>query len=119
MLVARTYAVLYLTRSTLPVFVGSLLMMSGYLCGMAVFGAFIRDNIPEGMAGRFQGVRICSQVLVPGIVGPMIGKKILENAETVIGNDGTAAFVPNANIFLAAAVAAVFVLPMLLTSKKK
>ena len=113
------YAVLYLTRSTLPVFVGSLLMMSGYLCGMAVFGAFIRDNIPEGMAGRFQGVRICSQVLVPGIVGPMIGKKILENAETVIGNDGTAAFVPNANIFLAAAVAAVFVLPMLLTSKKK
>jgi hypothetical protein len=58
-------------------------------------------------------------VLVPGIVGPMIGKKILENAETVIGNDGTAAFVPNANIFLAAAVAAVFVLPMLLTSKKK
>ena len=113
------YAVLYLTRSTLPVFVGSLLMMSGYLCGMAVFGAFIRDNIPEGMAGRFQGVRICSQVLVPGIVGPMIGKKILENAETVIGNDGTAAFVPNANIFLAAAVAAIFVLPMLLTSKKK
>ena len=113
------YAVLYLTRSTLPVFVGSLLMMSGYLCGMAVFGAFIRDNIPEGMAGRFQGVRICSQVLVPGIVGPMIGKKILENAETVIGNDGTAAFVPNANIFLAAAMAAVFVLPMLLTSNKK
>lgn len=113
------YAVLYLTRSTFPVFVGSLLMMSGYLCGMAVFGAFIRGNIPEGMAGRFQGVRICSQVLIPGIVGPMIGKKILENAETVIGNDGTAAFVPNANIFLAAAVVAVFVLPFLIYYGRK
>lgn len=111
------YALLFLTRSTLPVFVGSLFMMSGYLCGMAVFGAFIRDNIPAGMAGRFQGVRICSQVLVPGVVGPMIGKKILENAETIIGNDGTAAFVPNANIFLGAAIAAIFVLPLFLKKK--
>jgi len=112
------YAILFLTRTTIPVFIGSLLMMSGYLCGMAVFGAFIRDNIPVGMAGRFQGVRICSQVLIPGIVGPMIGKKILENAETIIGNDGTAAFVPNANIFLAAAIVAIFVLPLLFKTKK-
>jgi MFS family permease len=113
------YAVLYLTRATVPVFIGSLFMMSGYLCGMAVFGAFIRNHIPEGMAGRFQGVRICSQVLIPGIVGPMIGKKILENADTVIGNDGTAAFIPNANIFLAAAVVAVFVLPLLFKNKRE
>ena len=112
------YVILFLTRTTLPVFIGSLLMMSGYLCGMAVFGAFIRDNIPEGMAGRFQGVRICSQVLIPGIIGPMIGKKVLENAETIIGNDGTAAFVPNANIFLAAAIVAILVLPLLLKFKK-
>ena len=111
------YVILFLTRTTTPVFIGSLLMMSGYLCGMAVFGAFIRDNIPQGMAGRFQGVRICSQVLIPGVVGPMIGKKILENAETIIGNDGTAAFVPNANIFLAAAVVAVLVLPLLVEKK--
>ena len=113
------YALLFLTRFTLPVFIGSLFMMSGYLCGMAVFGAFIRDNIPEGMAGRFQGVRICSQVLIPGVVGPMIGKKILENAETIIGNDGTASFIPNANIFLAAAVVAVFVLPLFFGTKRE
>ena len=111
------YVLLFLTRSTVPVFLGSLFMMSGYLCGMAVFGAFIRDNIPKGMAGRFQGVRICSQVLIPGIAGPMIGRKILENAETIIGSDGTASFVPNANIFLAAAVAALFVLPFLFAQR--
>lgn len=113
------YGILFLTRTTVPVFIGSLFMMSGYLCGMAVFGAYIRDHIPEGMAGRFQGVRICSQVLIPGIIGPMIGKKILENAQTVIGNDGTEAFVPNANIFLAAAVVAILVLPMLIRFQKK
>ena len=113
------YAFLFLTRSTVPVFIGSLFMMSGYLCGMAVFGAFIRDRIPEGMAGRFQGVRICSQVLIPGIIGPMIGKKVLENAKTVIGNDGTASFVPNANIFLAAAIAAVLVIPLIIKKRTK
>ena len=66
------YAILYLTRTTIPVFIGSLLMMSGYLSGMAVFGAKIRDNTPEGKAGSFQGARIFSQVLIPGIIGPAI-----------------------------------------------
>jgi len=105
------YAVLYLTETTLPVFFGSLLMMSGYLAGMAVFGAVIRDNTPKGSAGRLQGVRIFSQVLIPGVVGPMIGKKVLENAQTVLNGDGTYSFVPNRNIFLAAAAAVIFVLP--------
>jgi Na+/melibiose symporter-like transporter len=68
------YIVLYLTKTTLPVFIGSLLMMSGYLAGMAVFGAVIRDNTPVGKAGRLQGVRIFSQVLIPGVLGPAIGK---------------------------------------------
>ncbi len=112
------YILLYLTRTKLPVFIGSLFMMSGYLCGMAVFGAFIRDNIPEGMAGRFQGVRICSQVLIPGIIGPEIGARILKNAEKIAGNDGTESFVPNANIFLGAAIVAIFVLPLLLRRKR-
>jgi hypothetical protein len=75
-------------------------MMSGYLAGMASFGAAIRDNTPQGKAGRLQGVRIFSQVLLPGVIGPMIGKKVLENAQTIINNDGTASFVPNENIFL-------------------
>ncbi len=112
------YILLYLTRTKLPVFIGSLFMMSGYLCGMAVFGAFIRDHIPEGMAGRFQGVRICSQVLIPGIIGPEIGERILKNAEKIAGNDGTESFIPNANIFLGAAVVAIFVLPLLFGKKR-
>ena len=35
----------------------------------------IRDNIPEGRAGQFQGVRIIGQVFVPGLIGnPGTGK---------------------------------------------
>ncbi len=112
------YVVLYLTRSTLPVFIGSLLMMSGYLAGMAVFGALIRDNTPVGKAGQLQGVRIFSQVLIPGVVGPFIGKTVLQNAEVIVNSDGTESFVPNENIFLAAAIALLLVLPFLLLIKR-
>ena len=113
------YIILYFTKTTVPVFIGSLFMMSGYLAGMAVFGAVIRDNTPEGYAGRLQGVRIFSQVLIPGVVGPAIGKKVLENAEVMVNNDGTTSFIPNANIFLAALIAVVLVLPFLFKRSKK
>ena len=113
------YAVLYFTRAKLPVFAGSLLMMSGYLSGMAVFGAKIRDNTPEGKAGRLQGIRIFSQVLIPGVIGPFIGERVLANAAVIENSDGTTSFVPNANIFLAAAIALIFVLPVFFTRKKK
>ncbi len=113
------YVILYFTRTTLPVFIGSLLMMCGYLSGMAVFGAIIRDNTPDGYSGRLQGIRIFSQVLIPGIVGPMIGKKVLENAELITNSDGTTSFVPNANIFLAALIVVIFVLPFFIKRRNK
>ena len=96
------YIVLYFTRSTLPVFLGSLLMMSGYLSGMAVFGAYVRDYTPEGKSGQFQGLRIFSQVLIPGVIGPAIGAAVLSGAEQIVNSDGTTSFVPNAGIFAAA-----------------
>ncbi len=96
------YLVLFLFKETAAVFVGSLLMMCGYLSGMAVFGAKIRDLTPEGSAGRLQGVRICAQVLLPGIIGPAIGSAVLADAETVTNSDGTTSFIPNENIFFAA-----------------
>ena len=114
------YVILFFTRTMIPVFIGSLLMMSGYLSGMAVFGALIRDNTPKGKAGCLQGIRIFSQVLVPGIVGPFIGSAVLKSAETIVNSDGTESFLPNANIFLAAAIAAipVFVVFFVLRNKK-
>ena len=113
------FAILYLTRTTVPVFIGTLFMMSGYLSGMAVFGAVIRDYTPVGKAGRFQGVRIFSQVFVPGLVGPAISAKILQNAKTFIDTDGRESFIPDANIFLAAAVVLLLVYPFFLVKIKE
>lgn len=115
---AAGYIVLFFFRAKAPVFVGSLLMMCGYLAGMAVFGARIRDLTPVGKSGMFQGVRIFSQVLIPGVVGPFIGKTVLANAEKIINNDGTESFVPNQNIFLAALVAVAVLAVLLLIFTK-
>ena len=103
-MLAGGYLFLYFTRSFVPVFIGSLLMMAGYLTGMAVFGAQIRDLIPENRAGQFQGVRIIGQVFIPGIIGPAVGAYVLRNAEEIVNSDGTVSFLPNANIFLAALI---------------
>lgn len=117
-MLAGGYALLYFTRTTAPVFIGSLLMMAGYLTGMSIFGAMIRDNIPEGRAGQFQGVRIIGQVFVPGLIGPAIGAWVLRDAEMISNSDGTQSFLPDAGIWsAAAAVLAVLVITLALTMR--
>jgi hypothetical protein len=86
-----------------------MIMLSGYLSGMGIFGAVLRDKTPESKAGMFQGQRIVGQVLIPGIIGPAIGAWVLRDAETILNSDGTTSFIPNENIFLAAFIAAVFI----------
>ncbi len=101
-ILALGYIVLFCFKATAPVFIGSVLMMCGYLAGMAVFGAMIRSRIPLHMAGRFQGVRIIGQVLIPGVIGPAIGAYVLRDAEQIANNDGTYSFLPDEGIFMAA-----------------
>ena len=115
-MLALGYVLLFFFRNLAPVFIGSLLMMAGYLTGMAVFGAEIRERIPDNRAGQFQGVRILGQVFVPGLIGPAVGARVLRNAELIVNSDGTSSFLPNANIFLAALIA-VGVLAVLLAAE--
>ena len=103
------YILLYAFTNIVLVFIGSLFMMSGYLTGMAVFGAMIRDYTPQNKTGMFQGLRIVGQVLIPGIIGPAIGAYVLRNAQQILNDDGTYSFIPNHNIFLAALAVAVVI----------
>ncbi|MBQ2825507.1 MAG: MFS transporter [Clostridia bacterium] len=105
LLLAVGYLILFIFKSTALVFIGSLLMMCGYLSGMAVFGAVVRDNIPKNKSGMFQGLRIVGQVLIPGVVGPFIGALALSGArqEEI---QGQLTFIPNENIFLGALIVA-------------
>ena len=116
------YVILYFCRGTAMVFVGSLIMMCGYLGTGAMLGAKVRTHTPENRSGMFQGLRICGQVLIPGVIGPAIGAEILKNADMVLNNDGTTSFVPNENIFLGAFIAILFaclvMIPLLKKEKK-
>ena len=117
------YAILYFSTHIIPVFLGSLIMMCGYLGTGAVLGAMVRDRTPEGKAGMFQGQRIINQVLIPGVIGPAIGAAVLKNAETILNDDGTTSFIPNKNIFLAAFIAGITVwfvlIPLFRMTKKE
>ena len=116
------YVVLYFCRGTVMVFLGSLIMMCGYLGTGAVLGAKVRTHTPANRSGMFQGLRICAQVLIPGVIGPAVGAAILKNADTIVNGDGTTSFVPNENIFLGALIAIVFAwlvaMPLLRKEKK-
>jgi len=116
---ALGYLLLGIFENVATVFIGSLLMMTGYLSGMAVFGAKIRDCTPENKAGSFQGLRIVGQVLIPGLIGPAIGAAVLKGAEVMVGGDGTTSFIPNQNIFWAALAALVATAILIFLLKKQ
>jgi hypothetical protein len=113
------YGILYFVRDTALVFIGSLIMMCGYIGTGAMLGALIRDYTPQNKSGMFQGLRIVGQVLIPGVIGPAIGAAVLKNAETILNDDGTTSFIPNRNIFLAAFIATIFIWVVLMPLFKK
>ena len=113
------YVGLYFFRTTVPVFLASLVMMCGYLGTGAILGAKVRTHTPESKSGMFQGLRIFGQVLIPGVIGPAIGAAVLKNAETILNDDGTTSFVPNENIFLVALIAILFAWVALIPLMKK
>lgn len=107
--------------------VAGCVMIIGYIFISALSGALVRDYTPEGEVGKLQGVRMVFSVLVPMVIGPMIGNGI--NAIRKIplnSNDAadalTTAYIPAPEIFLAGAVFALLILavvPLLKKATKK
>ncbi len=101
-------------------------MITGYILVAALSGALVRDYTPESDAGKLQGVRMIFSVLIPMVVGPMIGNAINKAAGVVLENAGadamTTEYIPAPGIFLAAAIAGALlfvVIPLLVNCKKK
>ena len=51
-------------------------MITGYIFVSALCGALTRDYTPENDAGKLQGVRMLFCVLIPMVLGPMIGNAV-------------------------------------------
>ena len=83
-------------------------MIVGYIFISALTGSIIRDNTPENSVGKLQGVRMVFSVLIPMLVGPLIGNAINKARNIPIGDSSspdtmTTLFIPAPEIFVAAA----------------
>jgi MFS family permease len=86
----------------------------------------VRDYTPENDAGKLQGVRMIFSVLLPMLLGPMIGNAINKGAGNVLENAGadamTTKYIPAPEIFLAGAIVALLlfaIIPVLVKIRKK
>ena len=88
--------------------VAGFVMITGYIFVSALTGAIVRDNTPSESAGKLQGVRMVFSVLIPMIVGPMIGNGINKARNVPLENAGadamTTEYIPAPEIFLAGAL---------------
>jgi len=96
-----------------PTLVGNLVM------GIQL-NAAIKDFIPEGKAGLFQGIRMIFTVLLPMVIGPALGDLACRNSAVTYTNEyGVETIVPSSSMFLYAAVVSVFVvIPLIFLIKK-
>ena len=114
----------YLTMAIFGFF--GFVMITGYILVAALSGALVRDYTPENNAGKLQGVRMIFSVLIPMVIGPMIGNAINKAAGVVLENAGadamTTEYIPVPGIFLAAAIAGLLLfalIPALVKCKQK
>ena len=99
--------------SLLPVVLGNALVN-------ILFGAAVKDFIPEGKAGLFQGIRMIFAVLLPMVIGPVIGDMACQKAaQTIINEVGAEVIVPAKSMFLWAGIVCVFALPPIYFLVKK
>ena len=82
--------------------------------------AAIKDFIPNGKAGLFQGIRMIFTVLLPMVIGPWLGDKAsLNSAVTYVNEYGVDTVVPSKSMFVYAAIVSAFVLAPLFALIKK
>ncbi len=89
--------------------IAGFVMITGFILVSALSGALVRDLTPVDDAGKLQGIRMIFSVLIPMILGPMIGNAINKAANIPLPDMGSAdvmttEYVPAPGIFLAAAI---------------
>ena len=78
-----------------------IVLMTGYLVSTAVLGAKVRDYTPEKEVGLFQGVRMIFTVLIPMVIGPLVGKALCLIGGSPYENEyGQTVYPPNRWLFL-------------------
>ena len=89
-------------------------MITGYIFTTALTGSIVRDYTPVLDTGKLQGVRMVFSVLIPMIVGPLIGNAINKARNIPLENAGadamTTMYIPAPEIFLVSSIIALIML---------
>ena len=88
---------------------GGMVMILGNILISTLTGAMVRDNTPEANVGKLQGVRMIFSVLIPMLIGPMIGNAINAKMNNPLPDLGSAdamttSYIPAPEIFLVASI---------------
>jgi MFS family permease len=111
--------------ATLAVFgVFGFVMICGYILTSALCGSIMRDYTPKDDVGKLQGVRMVFAVLIPMIVGPMIGNAINKARNIPLANMNssdtmTTMYIPAPEIFLVAAIASLLMIAIIPILKRE
>lgn len=109
-------------RQQVGVIIGGIILMSGFLCTTAILTAKVRDYVPEGREGVFQGVRMVFVVLIPMVTGPYIGQAV-SYIDGVMYTDptyGQTSIQPNQYIFLFTGILALLVfIPLIILLRRE
>ena len=108
------------STSITVVLIGILPAALGFVLLTIQLNAAIKDFIPVGKAGLFQGIRMIFVVLIPMVVGPVLGDLACRNSAITYTNEyNVETLVPSGRMFLYAAIVAAFVIvPLLFLIKK-
>ena len=113
LLLSTSTGIYVIIVSLLPVVLGNALVN-------ILFGAAVKDFIPEGKAGLFQGIRMIFTVLIPMVVGPVIGDMACQHAaQTIINEVNAEVIVPAKDMFLWAGIVCILgLIPLCFLNKK-
>ena len=111
---------LYFSRNIILVGISGFVMMSGSLLLTAILNVKVRDYTPIDKVGHFQGIRMIFYVMIPMIIGPFIGARVISGANVFYEDLGELKPVPSPGIFIASAIAVLFILlPLWFAFKKE
>ena len=103
--------------------ISGFVMITGYILVSALCGSMVRDYTPEGAVGKLQGVRMVFSVLIPMVIGPMIGNAINKAKNIPLPDLGSAdtmttQYIPAPQIFLMASVISLLMIALIPVLRK-
>lgn len=98
------YFCVSLAHTMLELCIAIFVMVFGMIARLIVSGAWIRDLTPAGEVGKFQGIRMVYWVLIPMVIGPFIGERLIEYFGEAVVVNGRSGYIPSKEIFIAASL---------------